>query len=346
MQYARMGESGLIVSRLSFGAMTFTLGNRAMESVYKVGEDLAREMVALALDHGVNFFDTADGYASGESETLLGRVLRERRDDVIISTKYGFRAGEALVRAGLSRQHTLWAAEQCLKRLGTDRIDLFICHKEDPTTPLEETLIALDELVTRGKVRYLGFSNWSAWRAAAALEFQNTNGLAPFITGQMYYSLVGRDIENDVIPMMRHYGVGMMAWSPLAQGFLTGRITPENLADGDHRLASIDFLPYDKEKGFALVDQLRALAADQDCSPAQVALAWLLAKPDATSITIGASKLAHLEDSLGAVNVELSAEEIATLDAAMPPPRVYPNWFTDATTDQAHKQALPDDTDG
>jgi aryl-alcohol dehydrogenase-like predicted oxidoreductase len=346
MKYARMGDSGLIVSRLSFGAMTFTLGNQAMESVYKVGEDLAREMVALALDRGVNFFDTADGYASGESETLLGRLLKERRDEVVISTKYGFRAGEALVRAGLSRQHTHWAAEQCLKRLGTDRIDLFICHKEDPTTPLEETLIALDELVTQGKVRYIGFSNWSAWRAAAALEFQNSNGLARFITGQMYYSLVGRDIENDVIPMMRHFGVGMMAWSPLAQGFLTGKITPENLADGDHRLASFDFLPYDKEKGFALVDQLRTIAAQKDCSPAQVALAWLLAKPEATSITIGASKIAHLEDNLGAIHVELSADELATLDAAMPPPRVYPNWFTEATTDQAFKQALPEDTAG
>jgi len=346
MKYARMGDSGLIVSRLSFGAMTFTLGNQAMESIHKVGEDLAREMVALALDRGVNFFDTADGYASGESEILLGRVLRERRDDVVISTKYGFRAGEALVRAGLSRQHTHWAAEQCLKRLGTDRIDLFICHKEDPTTPLEETLIALDELVTQGKVRYIGFSNWSAWRAAAALEFQNSNGLARFITGQVYYSLVGRDIENDMIPMMRHYGVGMMAWSPLAQGFLTGRITPENLEGGDHRLASFDFLPYDKEKGFALVDQLRTIAGKKDCSPAQVALAWLLAKPEATSITIGASKIAHLEDNLGAIQVELSADDLATLDAAMPPPRVYPNWFTEATADQAHKQALPEDTDG
>ncbi|MHC4817450.1 MAG: aldo/keto reductase [Planctomycetota bacterium] len=342
MKYARMGDSGLIVSRISFGAMTFTLGNQAMESIYKVGEDLAREMVALALDRGVNFFDTADGYASGESETLLGRVLKERRDDVVISTKYGFRAGEPLVRAGLSRQHTHWAAEQCLKRLGTDRIDLFICHKEDPTTPLEETLTALDDLVTQGKVRYIGYSNWSAWRAAAALEFQKANDLARFITGQMYYSLVGRDVENDTIPMMRHYGVGMMAWSPLAQGFLTGKITPENLKDGDHRLAAFDFLPYDKERGFALVDELKTIAGRKDCSPAQVALAWLLAKPEATSVTIGASKMTHLQDNLGAVDVELGVGELATLDAAMPPPRVYPNWFTDATTDQAHQEALGD----
>jgi aryl-alcohol dehydrogenase-like predicted oxidoreductase len=156
----------------------------------------------------------------------------------------------------------------------------------------------------------------------------------------MYYSLVGRDLENDTIPMMRHYGVGMMAWSPLAQGFLTGKITPENLKDGDHRLASFDFLPYDKEKGFALVDQLQEIAAQRDCSAAQVAIAWLLAKPEATSVTIGASKMTHLEDNLAAIDVELSADELAALDAAMPPPRVYPNWFTEATTDQAHKEAL------
>ena len=189
MKYARMGDSGLIVSRLSFGAMTFTLGNKSMASIYKVGEDLAREMVAVAIDEGVNFFDTADGYASGESETILGRALRERRDDVVISTKYGFRAGEALIRGGLSRQHTHWAAEQCLRRLGTDYIDLFICHKEDETTPLEETLVALDELVRAGKVRYIGFSNWAAWRVAAALEFQTANGLAPFVSGQIYFPM-------------------------------------------------------------------------------------------------------------------------------------------------------------
>ncbi|MHC4550855.1 MAG: aldo/keto reductase [Planctomycetota bacterium] len=340
MKYARMGESGLVVSRLSFGAMTFTLGNRTVESVYKVGEDLAREMVALCLDRGVNFFDTADGYASGESELILGRALQERRNDVIISTKYGFRAGEALIRAGLSRQHTQWAAEQCLKRLGTDWIDLFICHKEDTTTPLEETCVALDALVRAGKVRYLGFSNWSAWRAAAALEFQKANGLAPFVSGQMYYSLVGRDVELDVVPMMRHFGVGMMAWSPLAQGFLTGKITPQNLKDGDHRLASFDFLPFDKAQGFEIVARLQEFATAKGCSVPQVALAWLLAKPAATSIIIGASQMTHLKDNLGAVDVTLSPDEVATLDAMMPPPKLYPTWFNDATTDRTHQEAL------
>jgi aryl-alcohol dehydrogenase-like predicted oxidoreductase len=340
MKYARMGDTGLVVSRLSLGAMTFTLGNKTMESIYKVGEDLAREMVAAAIDKGVNFFDTADGYASGESEIILGRVLKERRADLVISTKYGFRAGEPLIRSGLSKQHTHWAAEQCLKRLDTDWIDLFLCHRFDPTTPIEETCVALDELVRAGKVRYIGFSNWPAWCVAKAVEFQKANNLARFVCGQVYYSLVGRDIENDMIPLMRHYGVGMQVWSPLAQGFLSGKITPKNLKDGDHRYASFDFLPFDKDRGFELVDRMREIAAERGGSVPQVALAWLLAKPEATSIVLGASKMAHLQDNLGAAELELGAEGIAALDAALPPPRVYPNWFNEVTADQAHREAL------
>ncbi len=340
MKYTLMGDSGLLVSRLSFGAMTFTLGDKRVEAVFKVGEELAREMVAVAIDRGVNFFDTADAYASGESEIILGRAVKGRRDGVVISTKYGFRAGEGLTQAGLSRRHTLWSVDQCLKRLDTDWIDLFIAHKEDPTTPMEETLVALDDLVRSGKVRYIGFSNWSAWRAAAALEFQKANGLARFVTGQMYYSLVDRDVESDVIPMMRHYGVGMMVWSPLAQGFLSGKYTPENLKEGDHRLATFDVLPLDKAKGFEVVDKLRDIAAAKDCSIAQVAIAWLLAKEAATSIIIGASKMSQLEDNLGAVAVELSAEEVGALDAMMPPRTGYPAWFSEMTLDEAHKDTL------
>lgn len=340
MKYARMGDSGLVVSRLSFGAMTFTLGNKRMEAIYKVGEGGAREMVALALEKGVNFFDTADGYASGESEIILGRCLKERRDDVVISTKYGFRSGEALIRSGLSRQHTIHAAEQSLKRLGTDRIDLFSCHREDPTTPLEETLVALDRLVRDGKVRYIGYSNWSPWRVAAALEFQRANGLARFVSGQMYYSLVGRDVENDTIPVMEHYGIGMMAWSPLAQGFLSGKITPENLKSGDHRLANFEFLPLDKERGFATIDTMRAVGEEAGCTVPQVALAWLLTRPAATSIILGASRLSQLEDNLAAADIVLDDAQVARLDACLPPHRVYPNWFNAMTADQPHREAL------
>jgi aryl-alcohol dehydrogenase-like predicted oxidoreductase len=335
-----MGDSGLLVSRLSLGGMTFTLGSKRVAAVSKVGEPLARQMIDTALDCGVNFIDTADAYSDSESEIILGRALKGRRDDVVISTKYGFRYGPTLTQAGLSRRHTMWAVDECLKRLDTDWIDVFIAHKVDFTTPVEETLVALDDVVKSGKVRYVGFSNWPAWQVAAALEFQKANGLARFITGQMYYSLVCRDVENDIIPLMRHYGVGMMVWSPLAQGFLSGKYTPDNLDDEDDRLSGFDVLPLDKVKGFKAVDKLREIAAAKGCSVAQAAIAWLLAKEAATSIVLGASKMSQLEDNLGAVDVELAADEVAALDAMMPPPSVYPNWFTDMTTDAAHAEAV------
>ncbi len=340
MQYALLGSTGLIVSRLAFGAMTFTAGNRQMRAVAKVGPDLAGELVARALDAGINFFDTADAYAGGESESLLGAALKARREQVVIATKVGFRSGEALTQTGLSRRHILWSAEQSLRRLRTDWIDVYIAHREDPHTPLEETLEALDALVRSGKVRYLGFSNWSAWRAAAALELQRAHGLARFTHGQMYYSLLGRDVERDVIPMMSHYGLGMTVWSPLAGGFLSGKYTRENLTDPDNRMAGFDLLPFDKESGFALVERMRAIAAAHAASVAQVAIAWLLSRRVVTSVLIGSSKLHQLEDNLRAVDVTLSAEELAALDAATPPAAVYPNWFIENLRDQAVGAAL------
>jgi aryl-alcohol dehydrogenase-like predicted oxidoreductase len=213
MQYALLGNTGLAVSRLAFGAMTFTQGNKNLAAVYKVGAKLADELVGQALDAGVNLFDTADGYAGGESETLLGAALKQRRDQVVIATKVGFRSGPPTTQSGLSRRHILWSVDQSLRRLGTEWIDIYIVHREDPFTPIEETVEALDTVVRAGKVRYLGFSNWSAWKVAAALEMQRARGLAPFTHGQMYYSLLGRDVERDVIPMMRRYGLGLTVWS-------------------------------------------------------------------------------------------------------------------------------------
>jgi len=340
MQYATLGNTGLLVSRLAFGAMTFTQGNRNMATIYKVGEKLADELVGGAIDAGVNFFDTADVYASGESETLLGRALKGRRDEIVLATKVGFRSGDALPRAGLSRRHIMWSVDQSLKRLGTDWIDVYIVHKEDPHTPLEETLSALDDVVRAGKVRYLGFSNWSAWKVAAALEIQKANGLAPFTHGQMYYSLLGRDVERDVIPMMRRYGLGLTVWSPLASGFLSGKYTRDNLNDPDNRYSGFDLLPFDKDKGFTLVDQMRKIASAHNASVAQVAIAWLLAKQAVTSVLLGASKLQQLGDNLGAVAVKLSEEEIKGLDAATVPTPVYPNWFIDNLADAKAKEAV------
>lgn len=329
MKYALLGNTGLTVSRLAFGAMTFTAGNKALGAIYKVGAELAGELVGRALEAGINFFDTADGYAGGESEALLGAALKSRRDEVVIATKVGFRTGPALTRAGLSRRHILWSVDQSLKRLGTDWIDVYIAHREDPYTPLEETLAALDAVVRAGKVRYLGFSNWSAWKAAAALEIQKANGLAPFTHGQMYYSLVGRDVERDIIPMMQRYGLGLTVWSPLASGFLSGKYTRQTLSDPNNRLSGFDILPFDKEEGFKLVERMRAIADAHHASVAQIAIAWLLARRAVTSVIIGSTRLTQLEDNLQAVAVTLSAAEIAELDAATAVTPVYPNFFTD-----------------
>jgi aryl-alcohol dehydrogenase-like predicted oxidoreductase len=340
MQYATLGSTGLIVSRLAFGAMTFTGGNKDIAAVYKVGTRLAEELVGAAIDAGVNFFDTADAYAGGESESLLGAALRAKRKKVVIATKTGFRTGAALNQAGLSRRHVLWSVDQSLERLGTDWIDVYIAHCEDPFTPLEETLEALDATVRAGKVRYLGFSNWSAWRVAAALEIQKANGLAPFTHGQMYYSLLGRDVERDVIPMMRRYGLGLNVWSPLASGFLSGKYTRESLTNPENRFSGFDILPFDKEHGFRLVEQLRRLADARRASVAQVAIAWLLSRPAVTSVLVGATKRAQLEDNLQAVDVTLATDEIAALDEATALAPVYPNWFIDRLVDQPRVAAV------
>ncbi len=340
MQYRSLGNTGLAVSRLAFGAMTFTAGDRSLGTVYKTDAQAADALVGQALEAGINFFDTADAYASGQSEQILGAALRGRREDAVLATKVGFRTGDALVRSGLSRRHILWSVEQSLRRLGTDWIDVYIAHREDPYTPLEETLEALDAVVRAGKVRYLGFSNWSAWKAAAALEFQRANGLAAFSHGQMHYSLLGRDVERDVIPMLQRYGAGMTVWSPLASGFLSGKYTRQTLADPDIRYAGFDILPFDKEHGFAVVDKVRGIADAHDASVAQVAIAWLLAKPAVTSVLLGASRPHQLADNLGAADLVLAAEEVAALDAATPLAPVYPNWFVERMSDTALADAL------
>ena len=340
MQYCTLGASGLIVSRLAFGAMTFTAGNRDLASIYKVGEKEADTLVGQALEAGVTLFDTADAYAGGESETLLGRALKSRRHGVVIATKVGFRSGEPLTQSGLSRRHILWSVDQSLRRLGTDWIDLYIVHREDPLTPIEETVAALDAVVSAGKVRYLGFSNWSAWKVAATLELQRANGLAQFSHGQMHYSLLGRDIERDVIPMMRRYGLGLTVWSPLASGFLSGKYTRANLSDPANRYAGFDILPFDKEHGFAVVEKLRGIAAALGASVAQVALAWLLAKNAVSSVLLGASKQGQLADNLGAAALHLSDVEVVELDDLTTPPPVYPNWFIDRLVDEPVTKAL------
>lgn len=339
MDYALLGNTGLIVSRLAFGAMTFTQGH-TMGGIARTESAAAAALVGQAMDAGVNFFDTADVYASGQSEEVLGKVLAPHRNEVVIATKVGGRMGSSLVQAGLSRRHIGWAIDQSLRRLGTDWVDVYIVHCEDPHTPLEETLEALDAVVRAGKARYIGFSNWSAWRVAAAIELQKANGWARFSHGQMYYSLLGRDIERDTVPMMAHQGLGLTVWSPLASGFLSGKYTRATLADPGNRYASADFIPFDKEAGFALVNQLRVIAEAQGASVAQVALAWLLAKSSVTSVILGASKASQLADNLGAMDVRLGADFVSQLDAATAPPVLYPQWHVNSFRDGIAVDAL------
>lgn len=327
MLYSRLGNTGLIVSRLSLGTMTFThgAGNAALAKTMAADADA---MVGRALDAGINFFDTADVYAAGEAETILGRALAARRDEVVIATKAGWRTAAPLNRSGLSAAHLHWSIDASLKRLGTDHVDVYIAHRDDAHTPLEETLAALDAIVRAGKARYLGVSNWPAWKIAAALELQRANGWAQFSHVQMMYSLLGRGIEHEVVPMCARYGLGLTAWSPLAGGFLSGKYTRDSLADPANRLAGFDMIPFDKEAGFALVDTLRGIGERHGASVAQVALAWVLAHPEVSSVIIGASRLAQLDDNIAAASLALGADEIARLDAATAPERQYPAWVT------------------
>ncbi len=340
MQYARLGDTGLVVSRMAFGAMTFGSGEGAFGSVYKVDDAGADALVGRALEAGVNFFNTADAYAEGRSEEMLGRALGTRRRDFVIATKVGNRMGPALVRQGLSRHHLIGAAEDSLRRLGTDYIDVYLVHRVDPYTPLEETLGALEQLVASGKVRYTGFSNWPAWMAAKAVGIQRAHGWSPFRAAEMYYSLVGRDLEHDVVPFAVDAGVGIMVWSPLAGGFLSGKYTRQDPGGGGGRLTGFDFLPFDRERGYDLVERMREIGAGHGASPAQVALAWLLARPFVSSILVGASRVGQLDDNLHAATLALSAAEVAALDEMTAPPPVYPHWFVERIVDAPVRDAL------
>jgi len=338
MQYTRLGNSGLVVSRLSFGVMTFGHDEGPMGNVWKTGQEEANALVQRSLDAGINFFDTADMYANGQSEVMLGKALGSRRKDVILSTKIGFRSDPAIANTGSSMRYILNAAEGCLKRLGTDYIDLLSIHRFDAFTPMEESARALENLVARGLVRYVGFSNFTAWQAAKFMGIQNQRWFSPFIAAQMYYSLVGRDLEYDVVPFCQDAGVGIVVWSPLASGFLSGRYTRQDPTGGKGR--GIDFLPIDREKGFDLIDRMRDIASRHKASVAQIALAWLLAKPYVSTILLGASKVSQLEDNLGAGEVTLSADQIAELDTLTTPPPVYPHWFQTFATDATVRDAL------
>lgn len=340
MTYTRLGKSGLIVSRICLGTMTFTLGSDFFPGIARVGQDEATEMVAHAMDGGINFFDSADRYSQGDAETALGVALKGRREHAVICTKLGFRNSDAITDSGLSRRFILSGVEKALARLDTDFIDLLVVHRPDPTTPIEETLTALDTCVQHGKARYIGFSNWPAWQAARAVEFQRANGLAPFISGQMFYSPTARDLEVNVLPMMAEMDLSLMAWSPLAGGLLTGKYDPADLGSAQGRLASFDMLEIPADRARRVLEALNTVSGRHGASLPATALAWILAQRRDHTIIAGASRLGHLDDALAAPGMELSDEDITLITDAAPPALPYPESFGVLRADTIHEKAL------
>jgi aryl-alcohol dehydrogenase-like predicted oxidoreductase len=330
MQYKQLGDTGLIVSRLCLGTMTFSDGSGVYQHIGNVDQDGADALVRASVDAGINFFDTADIYSHGHSEETLGRSFRNLdlgRRDVVLATKGYMRTGPGRNAVGASRGHIMDAIEASLKRLGTDYIDLYQIHQSDAVTPVEETLRALDDLVRQGKARYVGCSNWPAWKVATALGISERRGFARFETVQAYYSLAGRDLEREMIPLLDHAKGGLLVWSPLAGGLLSGRFDRNNQSPEGSRRSGFDFPVVDKERAWAVIDVLRPIAEAHGCSPARVALAWVLSRQAVTSVIIGAKRLGQLEDNLAAADLVLGAEELARLDAVSALPPEYPGWM-------------------
>ena len=333
MRYRALGRTGIYVSELCLGTMTFG-GAGFWENVGKLTPAEAEAMIGRSLDAGINFIDTANVYSQGQSETFVGQALaslKRPRDQVIVATKVRGRAGEGPNEVGLSRGHILTAADDSLRRLKLDYIDLYQIHGVDMETPIEETVRALDHLVRAGKVRYVGFSNLPAWLAMKALAFADANGLARFVSAQMYYSLAGRDIEREIVPLAQDQGIAILPWSPLAGGLLSGKFDLEEDKPGPQgaRRTAFDFPPVDRARAAAVLKALRTVSALTGHSVARIALAWLLTRPFVTSVIIGAKLREQLEDNLASVDMTLSPEQIDRLEAASALPPEYPGWMVE-----------------
>jgi aryl-alcohol dehydrogenase-like predicted oxidoreductase len=343
MKYNRLGTSGLFVSELSFGTMTFgemeghpTLGGLTQKD--------AHALVAKAFEAGVNLFDTADVYALGDSERFLGEALGNLgvpRESYLIATKAFGPMGKGPNDAGASRGHLLDAIKTSLKRLGVDHIDLYQIHGFDPATPMEETLRALDDLVRQGHVRYVGVSNWAAWQIAKALGISAHLGLARFSSLQAYYSVAGRDLEREIVPLLESEGVGLLVWGPLAGGLLSGKQPRGGKAPEGSRLAAAASLPVDRDRAYDALDVMRGIAETHGVSVAQIALAWLLRQKVVSSVIVGAKRMDQLEDNLRAVHVSLTGEEQAAIAEVSKIPAEYPGWMIDLWS-QSRRTQLAD----
>jgi aryl-alcohol dehydrogenase-like predicted oxidoreductase len=323
-----LGNTGVRVSELCFGAMTFG-GRGYWKNIGQVEQKEADALVGMALDGGINFFDTADVYSEGRAEEILGKALGSRRKEIILATKVRGRMGPRPNDVGLSRKHILESCDESLRRLGTDWIDLYQVHSFDPRSPLEETLRALDDLVRVGKVRYIGASNYAGWQLMKALAVSDAQQLERFVTLQALYSLISRDLELELVPLCLDQKLGILTWSPLGGGFLTGKYRRGNPRPQGARRSEPagQFLQFDEQRGFDVVDELERIAAGHAATITQAALNYLLRRPAVSSVIIGARTPEQLADNLKTTSWEMTAEEVARLDALSAPPRVYPYWM-------------------
>jgi aryl-alcohol dehydrogenase-like predicted oxidoreductase len=330
LKYNQLGRTGLFVSELCLGTMTFGGGTGMWQAIGALQQTEADVLVRQAHEAGINFFDTADVYAEGLSEQITGQAIRNLavpRDEILLATKVFGSTNEGPNGRGASRAHITDGVKASLKRLGMDHIDLYQIHGFDSITPIEETLRALDDLVRHGHVRYIGVSNWAAWHIMKALGTAERLNLTKPVSLQAYYTVASRDLEREIVPLLHSEGVGLMVWSPLAGGLLSGKYTRDAKgAEGDRRTA-FAFPPVDTERGFAVIDAMRPIAAAHGVSVAQIALAWLLAQKVVSSVIVGAKKPEQLADNIASTNVVLRPEDLKTLGEVSTLPREYPQWM-------------------
>ena len=341
MRYQPLGRTGLFVSELCLGTMTFGGNTGIWGQIGSLQQPEAERLVGQALDAGINFIDTADVYAGGVSEQLTGQALKNlkaARDSVVIATKVFGETGPGPNARGASRQHILDGVHASLKRLQTDHIDLYQIHGFDPATPIEETVRALDQLVRQGLVRYVGVSNWAAWQIVKAHGVSERLGLARFESLQAYYTVAGRDLERELVPMLRSEGVGLMVWSPLAGGLLSGKYGRDRQGESGSRRTTFDFPPVNRDRAWNCVDVLRRIGDARKASVAQVALAWLLHQPHVTSVIVGAKRPDQLADNIASTALELGDEELKQVDEASRLPPEYPGWMFERQGEYRRKQ--------
>jgi aryl-alcohol dehydrogenase-like predicted oxidoreductase len=343
MRYNKLGHTGLFVSELCLGTMTFGGTGEMWSQIGTVQQADADKLVARSLEAGINFIDTADVYSGGQSEVITGQALKNLkvpREDVVVATKVFGETGKGINARGASRAHILEGVKASLKRLQLDHIDLYQIHGFDPATPIEETVRALDTLVQHGHVRYVGVSNWAAWQIMKALGIADKHGLARFESLQAYYTIAGRDLERELVPLLRSEDVGLMVWSPLAGGLLSGKYSRDQQGEAGNRRSTFDFPPVSKERAFDCVDVMRRIADAKKVSVAQIALAWLLHQKQVTTVIIGAKRIEQLDDNIAATQVQLSADEISALNEVSALPPEYPGWMHERQGANRRKQLV------